>query len=188
MAGTIGRGLCAAVAAAGALMQTAASDARAQAPDRGVVPVAVAAEQDMREVEIELRVVETNSGRALRNHPSEVDELRIGDLVQICFRVSQAGYVSLWSQDEGQRPVQIYPNQFSSGDGQVNVAEQCLGRSDSGYSFQVQGPVGESLVFMHYCPDESCRIGQEDYPEIRRIRARSVGSYASSTVGFRIVR
>lgn len=157
--------------------------------DRGLVPVDVAAEQNMRDVEIELRVIEANSARVLRNHASELDELRIGDRVQICFRVSRAGYVSIWSQDEGHSPVQIYPNQFTSADGRVDDTEQCLGQSGSGYSFQVQGPAGESLLFMHYSQDESSQISESDYPVIRRVRSRSVGSsYASSTVGFRIVR
>lgn len=196
MVRAVGMTLCAAARLGGVLtvltllatVLVASSQPQETSPDRGVVPVDVVAEQDMRDVEIELRVIEANSARALRNHPSELDELRIGDLVQICFRVSRAGYVSLWSQDEGHPPVQIYPNQFTS-DGRVDDAEQCLGQLGSGYSFQVRGPVGESLVFMHYSPDESSQISESDYPVIRRVRSRSVGgSYASSTVGFRIVR
>ena len=190
MGSTIGKALCWAGFVVGVVTQlVAVLDARAReqtkSADRGV---GVVAEQDMRDVEIELRVVESNSGRALPNHPSQVDELRIGDLVQICFRVSRAGYVSLWSQDAGTQPVQIYPNQFTSASGRVDDTEQCLGQSGSGYSFQVQGPEGETLVFMHYSPDESNQIGQDDYPVITRVRSTGFGSYASSTVGFRIVR
>ena len=155
-----------------------------RSPDRGV---GVVAEQAMRDVEIALDVVESGSGRTLRNHPTEVDELRVGDPVQICFRVSQPGYVSLWSQDKGAPPVQIYPNRFTAGSGLVDEMEHCLGRAGAGYSFEVQGPVGESLVFMHYSPDESNQISQEDYPVITRVRGNGFGPYASSTVSFRIV-
>ena len=182
-----GRGLFVMAIVVGVMMQVVAVvDARLQQepPDRGVT---VVAEQAMRDVEIELRVVETTRGRTLPNHPTEVDDLRIGDLVQICFRVSKAGYVSLWSQDTGAPPEQIYPNRFTSENGWVDDTEQCLGRAGSGFSFQVQGPVGESLVFMHYSADESDQISQGDYPVIRRFRSPGFGSYASSTVAFRIV-
>ena len=186
MGRTCGNSLAVAVVVVGSMMQAVAVlDARAQEPpDRGV---GVVAEQAMEDVSIELRVVESDSGRTLRNHPSNVDELAIGDRVQICFRVSQAGYVSLWSQDERVEPVQIYPNQFTSQDGRVDDTEQCLGRAGSGYSFQVEGPAGESLVFMHYSPEESNQIAQEHFPIIRRVRSPGFGSYASITVGFRIV-
>ena len=186
MGGTIGNSLAVAVVVGSTMQALAVLDARAQErpPGRGV---GVVAEQAMQDVDIELRVVESKGGRTLPNHPSNLDELRVGDLVQICFRVSGAGYVSLWSQDEGAPPQQIYPNEFTSADGQVDETEQCLGREGSGYSVQVQGPVGESLVYMHYTPDESNQLTQEDYPVIRRVRLTGFGSYAASTVGFRIV-
>ena len=153
-------------------------------PRRGI---SVVAEQDMSDVQIELRVVERDSDRALINHPSELDELRIGDLVQLCFRVSRAGYVSIWSKKGPELPVQLYPNQFTPGNGQVDTTERCLGERGSGYSFLVDGPVGEELVFMHYSQDEASQISQSDYPQIGRVRSVAPGSYASSTVGFRVV-
>ena len=163
-----------------------APGARAQAdrPDPGV---GVVAEQEMSGLDIDLRV-ETLGGRTLRSGGLASSEvLRIGDRVQICFRVSRPGYVSLWSQDGGAPPQQIYPNQYAPGAGRVEGDERCLGARGDGYNFRVEGPAGDSLVFLHYSPDETGQIRQEDFPVIRRARSRSPASYAATSVLFRIV-
>ena len=161
------------------------AEARQPQPLRGI---SVVAEQDMSDVTTELRVVERDSGRALVNHPSELDELRIGAFVQICFQVSQPGYVSIWSRDGTRLPVRLYPNEFTPGAGQVDTAEQCLGEPGSGYGFKVDGPVGkEELVYMHYTQDETYQLTQSDYPQIGRVRSAAPGNYSSSTVAFRVV-
>ena len=168
-----------------AAAQGAAIGARAQEgpPLRGV---GVVAEQPMSGVDIELRV-ESRSGRMLRNGEAGSGELQIGDRVQICFQVSQPGYISLWSQDGTAQPVQIYPNEYAPGAGRVDDAERCLGGQGAGFAFEVEGPAGESLVFLHYSPDQSQQISQGDYPVIRRVRSTGPAPYASSTVTFRIV-
>ncbi len=187
------RGLCAAGVVVGVMLQAlAVLDARAPGSQRsrdpsGRAELVVYAEQEMRDVQIELRVIEANDSRKLRNHASERDELRIGDRVQVCFRVSQPGYVTLFSQDGDQRPSQIYPNQYEGGDGRVDDTEHCLGRMGSGWGIEVEGPPGDSLLFMHYARTRANQISESDFPVIRRAKSRSLGSYASSTVGFRIV-
>ena len=180
-----GKGWCVGGVCLGLVLQVAAFDARAQeAPlRRGVT---VIAEQPMSGVDIELRV-ESRSGRMLRSAQSGSGELEIGDRLQICFRVSQAGYVSLWSQDGEAQPVQIYPNEYAPGAGRVDDTEQCLGAQGAGYAFAVEGPAGDSLVFLHYSPKESEQISQEDFPVIRRVRSAGPAAYASSTVEFSIV-
>lgn len=182
-----GMGRCAAAVVLGlSTSLIGAPDARAQA-DRRDHGVGVVAEQEMSGLEIDLRV-ETLGGRTLRSGglgSSEV--LRIGDRVQICFRVSQPGYISLWSQDGDARPEQIYPNQLTSETGRVDDDERCLGARGDGYNFQVEGPAGDSLVFLHYSRNETGQIRQEDFPVIRRARSSSPASYASSSVVFRIV-
>ena len=190
MATTSGKGWCVGGVCVGLVLQVAAFDARAQEPrSRGVT---VIAEQPMRGVDIELRI-ESRAGRALCNGggrcsgQSESGELRVGDRVQICFRVSQAGYVSLWSQDGTAQPVQIYPNEYAPGAGRVDDTQQCLGAQGDGYAFAVEGPAGDSLVFLHYSPQESEQISQGDFPVIRRVRSTGPEPYASSTVTFRIV-
>ena len=107
--------------------------------------------------------------------------------MQICFRVSRPGFITLWSQDGPAQAVQIFPNQYAPGAGRVDDAEQCVGGQGAGFAFAVEGPPGDSLVFLHYSPDESNQIGQEDYPVIRRVRSTGPQPYASSTVTFRIV-
>ena len=193
MTGRNARGLCAAGLVVGVTLQAlAVLDARTPGTQRPRDPSASAelvlfAEQEMRDVQIDLRVIEATENRQLRKHPSDLDELRIGDLVQVCFRVSQPGYVTLFSQDGDQPPSQIYPNQYEGGDGRVEASEHCLGRSGSGWGIRVEGPPGESLLFMHYARDQANQISESDFPVIRRVRSRSFGAYASSTVGFRIV-
>ena len=170
----------------GLMLQAAVPHAAAQAQEPPVRGVVVTAEQPMSGVDIELRV-ESRAGRMLRNGQARSGELRIGDRVQICFRVSQAGYVSLWSQDGTAQPVQIYPNEYAPGAGRVDEDEQCLGIQGGGYAFEVEGPAGDSLVFLHYSPEESEQISQGDFPVIRRVRSAGPAPYASSTVAFRIV-
>ena len=164
----------------------AAPDASAQADERAR-GVGVVAEQEMSGLDIELRV-ETRGGRTLRSGGLGRGEvLRIGERVQVCFRVSRPGYVSLWSQDGGARPQQIYPNQYAPGTGRVDDAERCVGAEGDGYAFRVEGPAGDSLLFLHYSRDETAQIRQDDYPVIRRVRSRSPASYASSSIVLRIV-
>ncbi len=180
-----GGSCCAAVVALGVSMHmVAAPDSQAGQRSRGV---GVIAEQQMNGVDVELRV-ETLSGRTLHGGGlRSSDILRIGDRVQICFQVSQPGYISLWSQDGDAQAQQIFPNQYSPGGGRVDATEQCLGNQGDGFAFEVEGPVGDSLVFLHYSGDEAEQIGQEDYPVIRHIQSRAPASYASSTISFRIV-
>lgn len=185
MGRTRGRGLWIAGMVLVLTQMTVALDARAQGRQR-VRGVSVVADQPMSGVDIELRV-ESRGGRTLRNGEPESGELQIGDRVQICFRVSQPGYISLWSQDGASQPVQIYPNEYAPGAGQVDDAERCLGGQGAGFAFEVEGPPGDSLVFLHYSPDESEQISQSDYPVIRRVRSTGPAPYASSTVEFRIV-
>ena len=185
--GTSGRGRCAAAVVVGlSTSLVGAPDAREQA-DRRDHGVRVVAEQAMSGLEIDLRV-ETLGGRTLRGGGLASSEvLRIGERVQICFRVSRPGYVSLWSQDGGARPQQIYPNRLTSESGLVDDNERCAGARGDGYNFQVEGPPGDSLVFLHYSPNETEQIRQEDFPVIRRVRSSSPAPYASSSVAFRIV-
>ena len=179
---------CAAAVALGLSMSAVgapAAHAQANERDRGV---GVVAEQEMSGVDIDLRV-ETLSGRTLRSGGlrSGAEVLRIGDRVQICFRVSQPGYISLWSQDGDEQAEQIYPNRYAPGAGRVDGTERCLGAQGDGYAFQVEGPAGDSLVFLHYARNETQQISQEDFPVIRMARSRSTAPYASSSVVFRIV-
>ena len=184
MGTTSGRVWCVGGVCLGLVLQLAAFDARAQEPPLGGVKVI--AEQPMSGVDIELRV-ESRSGRMLSSGQSASGELRIGDQVQICFRVSRAGYVTLWSQDGTAQPVQIYPNEYAPGAGRVDDTEQCVGAEGAEYAFAVEGPAGDSLVFLHYSPEESEQISEGDFPVIRRVRSAGPEPYASSTVEFRIV-
>ena len=194
MTGRNAKVLCAAGVVVGVMLQPMVLDARAAETQRSRNPPAraelvVYAEQEMRDVQIDLRVIERDTNRRLSNHPRNLDELRIGDLVEVCFQVSQPGYVTLFSQDGDERPSQIYPNQYEGGDGRVDASEQCLGRRGSGWAFQVAGPPGESLLFMHYARERANQISESDFPVIRRETSttRSARTYASSTVGFLIV-
>ena len=191
MSRTSGKGWCAAGVVLGLAMQVVVAPcARAQGGQPSDIrgSLVVVAEQEMSGVDIELRV-ETLSGRTLRNgRLGSGEALRIGDRVQICFLVSQPGYISLWSQDGTAQAEQIYPNQYASGAGRVDETEQCLGTQGAGFAFQVEGPPGDSLVFLHYSRDETEQISQEDFPVIRRVRsADDQAPYASSSVTFRIV-
>ena len=191
MGRTIGNGWLVAGAVVAGLMQSAAADAQAGTADlRGVT---VVAEQPMSGVDIELRV-ESRGGRTLCGNgrcgdESGPDELRIGDRVQICFRVGRAGYITSLEPGRGLRSrCRSSPTDYTPGAGRVDDAEQLPGRARGpDIAFAVEGPPGDSLVFLHYSPDESDQIGQEDYPVIRRVRSAGPAPYASSTVTFRIV-
>ena len=158
---TNSNGWCAAGMVLSLLMQgTAALDASSEAGQPDAPPERILANKPMSGVDIELRIesrdgvrarglcrsVDTRCGGGLGDLP----ELRIGDLVQACFRVSQPGYVSLWSRD-GDEPLQlIYPNQYEPGDGWVDAGERCVGAPEQDYGLRVDGPPGASLVYLYY--------------------------------------
>ena len=90
------------------------------------------------------RSVDVRCGGSLDDLP----EFRIGDLVQACFRVSQPGYVSLWSRDVAEPLELIYPNRYEPGDGWVDAGERCAGGPEQDYGLRIDGPSGDSLVFL----------------------------------------
>ncbi len=197
---TNGSGWCAAGVVLSLLMQgTAALDARSEAGQRAGLRETVLANKSMSGVDIEVRI-ESRDGARARGLCRSVNmrcgmsldilpEFRIGDLVQVCFRVSQPGYVSLWSRD-GAEPLElIYPNRFEPGDGWVNAGQRCAGAPEQTYNLRVDGPPGDSLVFLYYTPDESLRIGEGDYPPRMADSVQSVAPrpYASTTIRFRTV-
>lgn len=141
----------------------------------------------MRDGNIDLRV-ESLSGRMLRGGQSRAADLRIGDRVRICFRVSRPGYVSLWSRQGPAQLEQLFPNEHTPpGADWVDDTEQCLGEEGAEYGFEVQPPAGESDVVLYYTADESYRLAEDDYPVIRSGRSTGPQPWATSTVTFRIV-
>ncbi len=164
-------------------------------------PVVVPERQAMSGVEIALDVTALEAGRTLakatsRSAQPEVPNLRVGDFVEVCFRATASGQVTLWSRSAKEGvPVVIYPNAYSHAgknarSEEIKANEQyCVG-NDERFRLRVTGDPGtESSVYLHWTPDQSDQLGQEDFPVIRNIRSSEdeEASHASATIVYRLV-
>ena len=159
----------------------------------------VLANKSMSGVDVELRV-ESRDGTRVRGlcrsvdlrcggSPADLPEFRIGDIVQVCFRISRAGYVSLWSRNADEPLELIYPNPYEPGDGRVDAGERCVGALEQNYGLRVDGPPGDSLVFLYYTPDAPLRIAEGGFPPqiVDSVQSVAPRPYASTAIRFRTV-
>ena len=151
------------------------------------------------ELDIELHALTTARSISRQTTRSlggaDLPALRIGEPVEICFRSTQSGYVTLWSRTAGDPPVRIYPNAYSHA-GADAPAERvppgeriCVG-SDERFRLRVVGPPGVvSSLYLHWTPREAEQLPADAFPVIGRgasvpeARAR----HASTTLEFRVI-
>lgn len=145
--------------------------ARAQA-------VLIPTQQAMSGVELTLSMSERGSGRSLaRATTRSADDgplsLQAGTAVVICFTANRSGWVTLWSVDDLDRPVRIYPNRLSHENGETISAAQvaegeryCLGE-DASYSFVVGGQTGATYqLSLNWTPTETDALPASAYVQI----------------------
>jgi len=120
--------------------------------------------------------------------------LPVGKLVVACVYASQSGTLTLWSQIDDQRPVKIFPNEFTTavkGAGQIAAdSEVCVGNTQE-FRLRVSGSDGQlDKIYAHWAPQAGGQLEPGDFPAIgRSARAsKSAATYASSTVQFRVGR
>jgi len=114
----------------------------------------------------------------------------VGTSVKVCFEVSAAGYVTLWSIDAHGAPDLIYPNALShpAKPRAARVAADtrtCVGE-DARFRLVVSPPAGTSRLYLHWTPTEEEALGVSDYPVI----GNDVGiapAYASSLVEYEVL-
>lgn len=165
-----------------------------------LVPVAVPAQQAQRGVELEIQLNELASQRTLnisstRTRSTLVPELRTGTEVEVCFRTTTNGYVSLWSDTADGTPARIYPNSFShagaNARGEYIAAHQpvCVG-NDARFRLVVGGrPNTVSQVYLHWTTQEHLQLGDDAFPVIGRgtTQAEQDADHASTTISYKIV-
>lgn len=165
-----------------------------------LVPVAVPAQQAHRGVELQLELNELTTQRTLnigstRTRSTLIPELRTGTEVEVCFRTTTDGYVSLWSETAEGTPARIYPNQFShagsSARGEYIAANQlvCVG-GDERFRLVVGGTLDTvSRVYLHWTAQENLQLNDDAFPVIGRgtTQAEQDAGHASTTISYKIV-
>jgi hypothetical protein len=118
-------------------------------------------------------------------------KLSIGTDVEICFKVTAEGYVTLWSIDSKGGFTLIYPNKLShptkTRAAQVKAnTNTCVGDSEK-YRLTVSSPNGTSKVYLHWTRTEDEALGPEDYPVIGKDIRQGAPPYAAATLQYDIV-
>ncbi|MCK1389029.1 DUF4384 domain-containing protein [Bradyrhizobium sp. 21] len=110
--------------------------------------------------------------------------------VEICFKVTSEGYVTLWSIDSKGGFTLIYPNRLSHPT-KARAAlvkantRTCVGDSEK-YQLQIAEPKGTSKVYLHWTRTEDDALGPEDYPVIGKDIRAGAPPYAAATLQYEI--
>ncbi|MGE0716155.1 MAG: DUF4384 domain-containing protein [Alphaproteobacteria bacterium] len=84
-------------------------------------------------------------------------ELRIGEVVTICFQASKVGYVTLWNVSAEGRVGRIFPNPFQPAEADAMRIEAkyryCAGKEGDPFRFQVAGPTGLDDLYLLWTAD-----------------------------------
>ncbi len=164
-------------------------------------PAELPAQQARTGVELDIELHALNTGRTVSRQTTrslsaaELPALRIGDPVEICFRSTRSGYVTLWSRTAGDPPVRIYPNPYSHAGADapgeyVPPGERLCVGSDDRFRLRVVGPPGVvSSLYLHWTPQEAEQLVVDDFPVIGRATGvpERQARYASTTLEFRVV-
>ena len=183
----------AAIAAGVALLVAAwPAPADAQRPQR-TRSIQVKPDHRFENVELALRLEAARRAGGPSRAVHSGDRVQVGDHVVLCFRASANGYVTVWSHDaEGSVPARIYPNEFVAETAAERAAavaageETCIG-DDDGFRLEVNPPLGNASVYLHFTRREELQFDQTAFPQIRASRAPDPRPYASSHVRYRVV-
>ena len=135
--------------------------------------IAVVADEKIEGHTLSLNLV--HEGRDLTPVGAGAPELRVGAAVDVCFQSSRDGYVSLWSHDaDNNAPVRILPNEYiDAEDDELGIAVQagvsrCFSELAAGrkISLQVQPPLGQAELYLHYAEGRDGQIAPDDFPSI----------------------
>jgi hypothetical protein len=78
--------------------------------------------------------------------------LKIGEVVTICFQVSQPGYVTLWDIGADGKVARIFPNAFTATTATAmhvaDTARHCAGQDGDQFRFKVAGPTGMDELYL----------------------------------------
>lgn len=182
-----------------ALLALVASGAVGAQP--GGNPAERPAQQAHTGVELDIELHALNTGRTVSRQTTrslsgaELPALRIGDPVEICFRSTRSGYVTLWSRTAGDPPVRIYPNPYSHAGADapsehVPPGERLCVGSDDRFRLRVVGPAGAvSSLYLHWTSQEAEQLVADDFPVIGRGAGvpEQQARYASTTLEFRVI-
>lgn len=151
------------------------------------------------ELDLELRTLEAQNTVTRQTTRSlsaaTLPALRVGETVEVCFRSTEPGYVTLWSRTAGNPPVRVYPNAFSHA-GVAALAEAvpageriCVG-SDDRFRLRVVAPSGvTSTLYLHWTPQQAEQLSADAFPVIGRGSSlpESRAGYASTTLEYRVI-
>ena len=101
--------------------------------------------------------------------------LPAGTAVDLCFKSSEDGFVSLWSHDaDNNAPVRILPNEYlEAEDDEPGIAvaagvPTCFSElaENQGISLQVGPPYGHAEIYLHFAESREGQIAPGDFPTI----------------------
>ena len=183
----------------GALMSGAAGSAAAQVSPEMRIDLPAQQVRTGIELDLELRTresQETVSQQTTRSlSAATLPELRVGETVEVCFRSTEMGYVTLWSRTSGNPPVRIYPNAYSHAGAEalaeaVSAAEQVCVGGDNRFLLRVMAPGGvTSSLYLHWTPQRAQQLPADAFPSIGRGPRTSErqARYASTTLEYRVI-
>jgi len=183
----------------GAVMLMAPGITEAQAPPGARMDLPMQQARTGIELDLELHALETErpvSRQTTRSlSAATLPALRVGETVEVCFRSTEPGYVTLWSRTAGSPPVRIYPNAFSHSGVDalaeaVPAAERICVGSDDRFRLRVVSPSGvTSSLYLHWTPEQAEQLPADAFPVIGRGSGVPEGRarYASTTLEFRVI-
>jgi hypothetical protein len=138
----------------------------------------------------------------LPNHLTPVVEFQItinkptvaiGETVELSFRSSQTGYVTLWDVGTSGRVARLYPNQYG-GTMRVEAGQQYgAGGAGDRFKFQAGGPVGMEDVYAVWTRNADVQPTQERYNSatelkqaLQAVERLPHGDWATAKVTFEI--
>lgn len=138
----------------------------------------------------------------LPNHLTPVVEFQItinkptvaiGETVELSFRSSQAGYVTLWDVGTSGRVARLYPNQYG-GTMRIEAGQQYgAGGAGDRFKFQASAPVGMEDVYAVWTSNPDVQPTQERYNNatelkqaLQAVERLPQGDWATAKVTFEI--
>jgi hypothetical protein len=146
-------------------------------------------------LEAELRkgtIAQSNKMQTIRKAAGKTSTgegvIKGGEYMEICFKASSNGFVTVWDTDADGYVSLLYPNVFSPA-GKNGLAEKvtggenvCLGTSK--FKLKARPPYGASHVYVHWTPTLEGQLKPSDFPFVREQKAnkRTLGLLASGSL------
>lgn len=127
----------------------------------------------------------TFRGESNENAP----RLPVGELLEVCFTATEAGWVTVWDYDADGKETRIYPNAFAPaklGNTGIQVAANeraCIGRKGDPFQLRLRPPLGPSNIYLHWTKDDKDQLSADMFRSVGR-SIRSGGTRDVSTEPF----